>query len=84
MRCKPRGHSARFWRFAPNTPLTSAPRLRKRIYEDVIPGLAESIAEARSMTEADRDALDHTYQMALTVLFRLICMPYAEDKGLLP
>ncbi|MYI68764.1 MAG: hypothetical protein F4103_08510, partial [Boseongicola sp. SB0673_bin_14] len=59
-------------------------RLRNRIYEDVIPGLAESIAEARGMIAADRDALDHTYQMALTVLFRLLFIAYAEDKGLLP
>ncbi|MCY3976568.1 MAG: hypothetical protein OXG23_00585 [Chloroflexi bacterium] len=59
-------------------------RLRNRIYEDVIPGLAESIAEARGMTAADREALDFTYQMALTVLFRLLFIAYAEDKGLLP
>ncbi|MCY3796777.1 MAG: hypothetical protein OXG84_03145 [Chloroflexi bacterium] len=59
-------------------------RLRNRIYEDVIPGLAESIAKARGMTAADREALDFTYQMALTVLFRLLFIAYAEDKGLLP
>lgn len=59
-------------------------RLRKRIYEDVIPGLAESIAESRGMAAADRAALDFTYQMALTVLFRLLFIAYAEDKGLLP
>ena len=59
-------------------------RLRKRIYEDVIPGLAESIAESRGMSAADREALDFTYQMALTVLFRLLFIAYAEDKGLLP
>ena len=59
-------------------------RLRKRIYEDVIPGLAESIAESRGMIAADREALDFTYQMALTVLFRLLFIAYAEDKGLLP
>ena len=59
-------------------------RLRNRIYEDVIPGLAESIAESRGMIAADREALDFTYQMALTVLFRLLFIAYAEDKGLLP
>ena len=36
------------------------------------------------MIAADRDALDLTYQMALTVLFRLLFIAYAEDKGLLP
>ncbi len=59
-------------------------RLRNRIYEDVIPGLAESIAESRGMIAADREALDLTYQMALTVLFRLLFIAYAEDKNLLP
>jgi len=59
-------------------------RLRNRIYEDVIPGLAESIADSRGMISADREALDFTYQMALTVLFRLLFIAYAEDKGLLP
>ena len=59
-------------------------RLRNRIYEDVIPGLAESIAESRGMIAADRKALDFTYQMALTVLFRLLFIAYAEDKNLLP
>ena len=36
------------------------------------------------MTTPDRQALDFTYQMALTVLFRLLFVAYAEDKGLLP
>ena len=59
-------------------------RLRNRIYEDVIPGLAESIAEARGLRNPDRQQLDETYQMALTVLFRLLFIAYAEDKNLLP
>ena len=59
-------------------------RLRDRIYTDVIPRLAESIADARDMTSPDRVALDFTYQMALTVLFRLLFIAYAEDKNLLP
>ena len=59
-------------------------RLRNRIYEDVIPQLAESIAGARGLTHPDRAQLDQTYQMALTVLFRLLFIAYAEDKGLLP
>lgn len=59
-------------------------RLRNRIYEDVIPGLAESIAAARGLNNPDRQQLDETYQMALTVLFRLLFIAYAEDKNLLP
>ena len=59
-------------------------RLRERIYTDVIPRLAEAIAAARGLTNPDRQQLDFTYQMALTVLFRLLFIAYAEDKGLLP
>ena len=59
-------------------------RLRERIYTDVIPRLAESIAAARGMTSPTRADLDFTYQMALTILFRLLFVAYAEDKGLLP
>ncbi len=59
-------------------------RLRERIYTDVIPRLAESIAAARGMTSPTRHDLDFTYQMALTILFRLLFVAYAEDKGLLP
>ena len=59
-------------------------RLRERIYSDVIPRLAESIAAARGMTGPTRADLDFTYQMALTILFRLLFVAYAEDKGLLP
>lgn len=59
-------------------------RLRERIYSDVIPQLAQSIAQARDMQEPTKDELDETYQMALTLLFRLLFVAYAEDKGLLP
>lgn len=59
-------------------------RLRNRIYEDVIPNLAESIAAARGLSNPDRQQLDFTYQIALTVLFRLLFVAYAEDKNLLP
>lgn len=59
-------------------------RLRERIYNEVIPQLAQSIAQARNMTDPTTDELDDTYQMALTMLFRLLFVAYAEDKGLLP
>jgi hypothetical protein len=59
-------------------------RLRERIYNEVIPQLAQSIAHARNLDEPTTDELDDTYQMALTMLFRLLFVAYAEDKGLLP
>ncbi|MAU12870.1 MAG: hypothetical protein CL607_23825 [Anaerolineaceae bacterium] len=59
-------------------------RLRERIYSDVIPQLAQSIAQAREMEDPTKFQLDETYQMALTLLFRLLFIAYAEDKNLLP
>jgi hypothetical protein len=60
-------------------------RLRKRIYDEVIPLLAEGIARARfSGQTVTAEALDITYRMALTLLFRLLFIAYAEDKELLP
>lgn len=59
-------------------------RLRQRIYNDVIPQLAEGIARARKMDTPSADELDTTYRMAMTLLFRLLFIAYAEDKELLP
>ncbi len=59
-------------------------RLRERIYNEVVPQLAQAIAKARNLTNPTTDELDTTYQMALTMLFRLLFIAYAEDKGLLP
>ncbi|MEH2576520.1 Eco57I restriction-modification methylase domain-containing protein [Bradyrhizobium sp. AZCC 1708] len=61
-----------------------AVRLRERIYDRVIPGLATGIANARSRTRHTADELRLTYSMALTVLFRLLFIAYAEDRDLLP
>jgi hypothetical protein len=61
-----------------------AVRLRERIYDRVIPGLATGIADARSRTRHTADELRLTYSMALTVLFRLLFIAYAEDRDLLP
>jgi len=61
-----------------------AKRLRERIYEHVIPVLAKGIAEARGITNPDVEELAVTYEMALTVLFRLLFIAYAEDRNLLP
>jgi hypothetical protein len=57
-------------------------RLRDRVYVDVVPDLATAVAERlKATTEAElRDA----YHITLVVLFRLLFVAYAEDRGLLP
>ena len=59
-------------------------RLRERIYDRVVPALARGIAAARNLKNPSPAQLDHTYEMALTVLFRLLFIAYAEDRDLLP
>ena len=49
-----------------------ADRLRERIYEIVVPQLAMGIAKARNLTAPSKDDIALTYEMALTVLFRLL------------
>jgi hypothetical protein len=61
-----------------------AVRLRERIYNEVLPLLATATAEARGLTAPSVEDLDLTYRMALTVLFRLLFIAYAEDRDLLP
>jgi len=61
-----------------------AERLRERVYESVVPGLARGIVAARGLTKPSAQDLADTYEMALTVLFRLLFIAYAEDKDLLP
>jgi hypothetical protein len=63
-------------------------RLRDRIYEDVIPTLAVSVAAHRNVwdepAEKQKAALDEAYHQAMIILFRLLFVAYAEDRGLLP
>ncbi len=59
-------------------------RLRDRVYNEVIPPLAQSLLEARALRSPTAEDLAETYQMALVVLFRLLFIAYAEDKDLLP
>lgn len=61
-----------------------AERLRERIYESVVPKLAQGIAAARRLRNPKPEDLAETYEMALTILFRLLFIAYAEDKDLLP
>ncbi|MXR51367.1 hypothetical protein GRX03_07090 [Halovenus sp. WSH3] len=59
-------------------------RLRERIYDDVIPDLAEAIAKARDLDDPTKDELDETYRMTLVLLYRLLFIAYAEDEEFLP
>ncbi len=59
-------------------------RLRKRVYEDVIPRLAKALLAARGLAKPSAQELAETYQMALILLFRLLFVAYAEDRDLLP
>ena len=61
-----------------------AVRLRERIYDRVIPKLAQGILAARKLRKLSPEQLDLTYRMALRVLFRLLFVAYAEDLDLLP
>lgn len=54
-------------------------RLRDRIYVDVVPRLAISVAAANP-----DDTLDDVYEQSLVLLFRLLFVAYAEDRDLLP
>ncbi len=57
-------------------------RLRGRIYEDVVPDLA--VAVATRMGAATEAELESAYHRTLIILFRLLFVAYAEDRGLLP
>jgi len=59
-------------------------RLRDRIYEDVVPDLAEAIARERDIADPTKQQLDATYEMALVMLYRLLFIAYAEDEEFLP
>lgn len=57
-------------------------RLRKRVYEDVVPPLALAVA-AQMHAQSDKQ-LNEAYHRTLLILFRLLFLAYAEDRGLLP
>ena len=61
-----------------------ADRLRERIYDRVIPELARGIAHASAGNRSKSADLALIYEMALTALFRLLFIAYAEDRDLLP
>jgi hypothetical protein len=57
-------------------------RLRERVYKQVIPRLAIAVAD-RVHGKSEED-LERHYRTALTILFRLMFVAYAEDSRLLP
>jgi hypothetical protein len=64
-----------------------ATRLRDRVYIDVVPALAVAVAnqmKADLGRELDENDLHEAYHRTLIILFRLLFVAYAEDRGLLP
>lgn len=62
-------------------------RLRERIYDDIVPPLAEEVAwhlANDAELELDAEGLSTAYRVTLRILFRLLFQAYAEDRGLLP
>lgn len=62
-------------------------RLRDRVYVDVVPKLAVAIAnqmKAGQVADMSDDDLHEAYHRTLIILFRLLFVSYAEDRGLLP
>ncbi len=61
-----------------------AEKLRERIYEKVIPLLAMAISNHREIENTTKTETMLSYEMAVTVLFRLLFISYAEDRDFLP
>ena len=58
-------------------------RLRERVYNEVVPDLATALG--RQLADSAEDGwLAEAYHRTMVVLFRLLFVAYAEDKGLLP
>ena len=59
-----------------------AVRLRERVYRRTMPLLAKAVTDRmESTSESD---LKDAYEQAITILFRLLFVAYAEDQDLLP
>ena len=62
-------------------------RLRERIYDEIVPGMAVEVArrlEKQGAITLDAEGLQTAYRVTLRILFRLLFQAYAEDRGLLP
>ena len=60
-----------------------AVRLRERVYDHTVPALASAVADRMAPNPTGED-LKAAYEAVMTILFRLLFVAYAEDKGLLP
>ena len=65
-------------------PVTLLVALENASTIEVIPRLAEGLAEARGLRDPTAQDLAETYQMAMWILFRVLFIAYGEDKNLLP
>lgn len=78
----PNGTVAEILRASADHAAALGERLRERVYLDVVPDLATAVARHMGATsEAD---LAEAYHRTLVILFRLLFIAYAEDRGLLP
>lgn len=60
-------------------------RLRERIYTEVVPSLSTVLGRRLGpTTDTDVQWLAEAYRQCMIVLFRLLFVAYAEDRGLLP
>ena len=59
-----------------------AVRLRERVYRKTMPLLAKAVTKRRDYTS--EEDLKGVYEQAITILFRLLFVAYAEDQDLLP
>ena len=59
-----------------------AVRLRERVYRRTMPRLARAVTD-RMKSRSEEDLKD-AYEQAMTILFRLLFVAYAEDQDLLP
>jgi hypothetical protein len=61
-------------------------RLRNRIYDEAVPAIASALIARHEKVRGatDSDSLTTLYNQTLLVLFRLLFIAYAEDRGLLP
>ena len=59
-----------------------AVRLRERVYRKTMPLLAKAVTKRMDYTS--EEDLKGVYEQAITILFRLLFVAYAEDQDLLP
>ena len=59
-----------------------AVRLRERVYRKTMPLLAKAVT--KRMESTSEETLKDAYEQAITILFRLLFVAYAEDQDLLP